>query len=53
MLRAARGLLGQQVLAVEILRDEQSGSAEQDLLAAERHAALREAFLALPPSGSS
>ncbi len=51
VLRAARGLLGQQVLAVEILRDEQSGTAEQDLLAAERHAALREAFLALPPSG--
>jgi RNA polymerase sigma factor (sigma-70 family) len=31
--------------------DDQSGTADQDLLAAERHTALREAFTALPPSG--
>ena len=31
--------------------DEQAGTAEQELLAAERHAALREAFRDLPPSG--
>ena len=31
--------------------DEQAGLAEQELLAAERHAALREAFTQLPPSG--
>ena len=35
----------------ELIADEQSGTAEQELLAAERHAALREAFAALPPSG--
>jgi RNA polymerase sigma factor (sigma-70 family) len=51
VLRAARGLLGSKVLDVEILPDEQSGTAEQELLTAERHTALREAFLALPPSG--
>jgi RNA polymerase sigma factor (sigma-70 family) len=39
------------VISAEIIADEQSGTAEQDLLAAERHAALREAFAALPPSG--
>jgi len=39
------------VIAAEIIADEQSGMAEQELLAAERHAALREAFAALPPSG--
>ena len=36
------------VMSVEIIADEQSGTAEQKLLAAERHAALREAFAALP-----
>jgi RNA polymerase sigma factor (sigma-70 family) len=35
----------------EIIPDEQSGTAGQELLAAERHAALREAFADLPPSG--
>ncbi len=44
--RAARYEMG-----AEIIADEQSGTAEQVLLAAERHAALREAFVALPPSG--
>ena len=44
--RAARYVTG-----AEIIADEQSKTAEQELLAAERHAALREAFAALPPSG--
>jgi len=39
------------VMGAEIIADEQSGTAEQELLAAERHATLREAFAALPPSG--
>ncbi len=34
---------------VEDIADEQTGTAEQELLAAERRAALREAFLQLPP----
>jgi RNA polymerase sigma factor (sigma-70 family) len=38
------------VIGAEIIADEQSGTAEQELLA-ERHAALHEAFAALPPSG--
>ena len=33
------------------LPDEQAGAADQELLAAERHAALREAFRRLPPDG--
>ena len=33
---------------VEDIADEQTGTAEQELLAAERHAALHEAFLQLP-----
>jgi RNA polymerase sigma factor (sigma-70 family) len=37
-------------LDAQILSDEHAGTAEQELLVAERHAALREAFLALPPS---
>ena len=37
-------------LDAQILPDEQAGTAEQELLVAERHTALREAFLALPPS---
>jgi RNA polymerase sigma factor (sigma-70 family) len=36
---------------IQNMADDQSRTAEQDLLAAERHAALREAFAALPPSG--
>ena len=38
-------------ISAEIIADEQSATAEQELLAAERHAALREAFAALQPSG--
>jgi RNA polymerase sigma factor (sigma-70 family) len=36
---------------VENVPDQQSGLVEDDLLLAERHAALREAFAHLPPSG--
>jgi RNA polymerase sigma factor (sigma-70 family) len=39
------------VLDAEILPDEQAGTAEQELLVAERHAVLRAAFLALPSDG--
>ena len=39
------------VIGAEVIPDEQSGMTEQELLAAERHAALREAFAGLPPSG--
>jgi RNA polymerase sigma factor (sigma-70 family) len=35
----------------ETIADEQTGTADQDLLAAERHAALRQAFAALPRDG--
>ena len=35
----------------ENLPDQQAGAAEQELLAAQRHAALREAFSHLPPDG--
>jgi RNA polymerase sigma factor (sigma-70 family) len=38
-------------LKTEILPTGQPGTAEQELLAAERHAALHEAFLTLPPRG--
>jgi RNA polymerase sigma factor (sigma-70 family) len=49
-LRAARGpLAAKSVLDARILRDEQAGTAEQELLVAERHAALREALTCLPP----
>jgi DNA-directed RNA polymerase specialized sigma24 family protein len=37
------------VLDAETIPDQQAGMAEQELLAAERHAALREAFTRLPP----
>jgi len=37
------------VMDAETVPDEQAGTAEQELLAAERHAALREAFRDLPP----
>ena len=39
------------VLEAETLPDEQTGTAERELLAAERQAALQEAFRALPPAG--
>ena len=39
------------VMGAEITADKQSGPTGQELLAAEHHAALREAFAALPPSG--
>ena len=39
------------VMDAGTIRDEQAGMAEQELLAAERHVALREAFRDLPPSG--
>jgi RNA polymerase sigma factor (sigma-70 family) len=38
-------------LDADVLPDDKGGTAEQELLAAERQAALREAFLALPPCG--
>jgi RNA polymerase sigma factor (sigma-70 family) len=39
------------VLEIEMLPDERAATADQQLLEAERHAALREAFATLPPSG--
>ena len=52
IVRAARGPLAAVYgLDAEILPDEQARTAEQGLLTAERHAALREAFLDLPPCG--
>jgi len=41
------------VLDAEHIADNQTGMAEQELLIAERHAALREAFTQLPPAASS
>ena len=38
-------------LDAEIIPDERAKAVEQELLAAERHAALREAFTCLPPKG--
>ena len=38
-------------LDVESLPDQRTGTADQELLAAERHAALRAAFTQLPPNG--
>jgi RNA polymerase sigma factor (sigma-70 family) len=50
--RAARGpLASRYVLDAETLPGEHAGMAEQELLAAERQAALRAAFLALPTRG--
>ena len=46
---AGRPPVGEQVLAAEDIPDTQTVTAEQELLAAERHAALREAFTRLPP----
>jgi len=52
-LRALRAARNQQapetVPDVESIPDERTGTAEQELLLAERHAALREAFTRLPP----
>jgi RNA polymerase sigma factor (sigma-70 family) len=49
MLRAADRSTGDQVLDVENIPDADKATAEQELLTAERHAALREAFTRLPP----
>ena len=50
LLRAAGRLpLGEQVLDTESIPDTQTATAEQELMAAERRAALREAFTRLPP----
>ena len=52
VLGAARGpLAAGHTLDAEALPDERAETAEQELLAAERHAALREAFRDLPPPG--
>ena len=51
VLRAGRPLAAGHVLDAETLPDDQAVAAEQELLAAERQAALREAFLDLPPCG--
>jgi RNA polymerase sigma factor (sigma-70 family) len=49
-LPAARGpRAAWQILEDESIPDEQTGMAERELLTAERHAALREAFSCLPP----
>ena len=50
VLRAARGPLAAGYAPdIETIPDQQAGMAEQELLAAERHAALREAFVRMPP----
>ncbi|HTQ94164.1 MAG TPA: sigma-70 family RNA polymerase sigma factor [Streptosporangiaceae bacterium] len=50
VLGAARGqLAAERGLGAEIRSDEQAESVERELLAAERHTALREAFADLPP----
>jgi RNA polymerase sigma factor (sigma-70 family) len=50
VLRAIRGpLTAGYAFDIETLPDEQAATAEQELLTAERHAALREAFLDLAP----
>jgi RNA polymerase sigma factor (sigma-70 family) len=51
VLGAGRPLAAGHVLDAETLPDNQAVTAEQELLAAERQAALREAFLDLPPCG--
>jgi RNA polymerase sigma factor (sigma-70 family) len=48
---AQRSVTAGYMTDVQNMTDDQSGAADQELLAAERHAALREAFAALPPSG--
>ena len=50
VLRAARGIhAAEYVPDAETIPDQQAGTAEQELLAAERHAALREALARLSP----
>jgi RNA polymerase sigma factor (sigma-70 family) len=49
--RAGRPLTGGPALDAETLPDDQASPADQGLLAAERRAALREAFLDLPSGG--
>ena len=52
ILGVARGpLAAGYVIDAEVIADEQAGTVEQELLAAERYAVLREAFAVLPPSG--
>jgi RNA polymerase sigma factor (sigma-70 family) len=52
LLGAARGPLAEgYVVDAEAIPDEQAKTAEEELLAAERHAALLEAFRDLPPCG--
>jgi RNA polymerase sigma factor (sigma-70 family) len=51
VLHAGRPLAAGCVLDAETLPDDQAGTVEQELLAAERQAVLREAFLDLPPCG--
>jgi RNA polymerase sigma factor (sigma-70 family) len=52
LLSAARGPLADgYVMDAEAVPDEQAWTAEEELLTAERHAALREAFRELPPCG--
>jgi RNA polymerase sigma factor (sigma-70 family) len=52
VVRAARGPhAALYPIDAETIADEQAGMAGQDLLAAERHAALRQAFASLPPHG--
>jgi RNA polymerase sigma factor (sigma-70 family) len=52
LLGTARGPLADgYVMDAEAVPDEQARTAEEELLAAERHAALREAFRELPPCG--
>jgi RNA polymerase sigma factor (sigma-70 family) len=52
VLGAARGPLeARSAMDAEAIPDEQARTAEEELLVAERHAALREAFRDLPPAG--
>jgi RNA polymerase sigma factor (sigma-70 family) len=51
VLRTTQGPLAGYALDTETLPDRQAGTVEQELLAAERHAAVREAFATLPPGG--
>ena len=48
--RARRTAAAEYVPDAETIPDQQAGMAEQELLLAERHAALREALTRLPPS---
>jgi RNA polymerase sigma factor (sigma-70 family) len=51
ILRTRNAVAPRYVLDAETLPDQQTDTAERELLAAERQAALREAFRALPPAG--